>query len=101
VVVHIALTSGIESRREESAVFLENLLQYLLDKVDCKDKTVRVRLCQLTVACINSLDELSDQLWSLFRAKMVERLFDKEPAVRAQAVHACARLQVTNCPSYP
>lgn len=74
--------------------FIENLMLYLLEHVDSKDKLVRTRICQLMVACVNGVDELSDGVWNLFRSKMIERLFDKEAAVRVQAVHATARLQV-------
>ena len=77
------------------AKFIDNLMLYLLEHVDSKDKQVRTRICQIMVACVNGIDELSDALWSLFRSKMVERLFDKEPTVRVQAVHSTARLQVT------
>lgn len=80
---------------EGVAKFIDNLMMYLLGYVDSKDKLVRTRICQLMVACINGIDELSDSLWTLFRSKMVERLFDKEASVRVQAIHSTARLQVT------
>jgi condensin complex subunit 3 len=76
--------------------FIDNLMLYLLEHVDSKDKLVRTRICQLMVACVNGIDELSDSLWNLFRSKMIERLFDKEPTVRIQAVHTTARLQVNS-----
>ncbi|PJF19834.1 Nuclear condensin complex subunit 3 domain-containing protein [Paramicrosporidium saccamoebae] len=72
---------------------IENVMLYALEGVDTKERMVRVRLTQVLVACVNAMDELSDALWSVFRAKMTERLFDKEAAVRVQAVHAMARLQ--------
>lgn len=73
--------------------FIENLMLYALEGVDAKEKSVRARLCQLLVACVNSVDELGDHVWSAFRGKMVERLFDREAVVRVHAVHAMARLQ--------
>ena len=72
---------------------VENLLLYALEGIDSKERWVRVRLGQLMVACVNSVDELSDGVWTAFRSKMTERLFDKEAAVRVQAVHAMSRLQ--------
>lgn len=72
---------------------IENLMLYALEGVDSKERWVRVRLGQLMVACVNSVDELSDNVWAAFREKMTERLFDKEAAVRVQAVHAMSRLQ--------
>lgn len=73
--------------------FIENLMLYALEGVDAKEKSVRARLCQLLVACVNSVDELGDHVWTAFRGKMVERLFDREAIVRVHAVHAMARLQ--------
>lgn len=76
-----------------TARFIENLMLYALEGIDAREKTVRARLCQVIVACVNSVDELSDHVWEAFRGKMIERLFDKEAAVRVHAVHAMARLQ--------
>lgn len=72
---------------------IENLMLYALEGIDVKERLVRVRLAQLMVACVSSVDELSDGVWKIFRTKMTERLFDKEAAVRVQAVHAMSRLQ--------
>lgn len=72
---------------------IENIMLYALEGVDTKERLVRVRLTQVLVACVNAMDELSDAVWSVFRVKMTERLFDREAAVRIQAVHAMARLQ--------
>lgn len=66
---------------------------YCLEGVDAKEKSVRSRLCQVIVACVNSIDELSDHVWETFRVKMIERLFDREAIVRVHAVNAMARLQ--------
>lgn len=95
IVVLTADKSPSASIEEGVLRFVENLMMYLLEHVDAKDKAVRARLCQLMVACVNGVDELSDGVWNQFRAKMIERLFDKEASVRVQAVHATARLQVT------
>lgn len=82
--------------------FIENLILFCLEHVDVKDKVVRMRLSQLLVACLNAVDELrfviasfilSDDVWSVFRVKMTERLFDKEASVRVHAIHAMSRLQ--------
>lgn len=72
---------------------IENLMLYALEGIDSRERLVRVRLAQLMVACVNSVDELGDGVWRVFRTKMTERLFDKEAAVRVQAVHAMSRLQ--------
>ncbi len=74
--------------------FVEGLMRHLLENVDSKDKLIRARICQLMVACLSSVQELSDNIWSIFRIKMTERLFDKEASVRVHAIHSMARLQV-------
>lgn len=73
--------------------FIENALLYALDNLDAKDKAVRVRLCQIVVAGVNGVEEVSDAVWELLQTKMVARLYDKEPSVRVHAVHAMSRLQ--------
>jgi condensin complex subunit 3 len=88
-----AAVVGGESSGTVASRFIENLMLFALEGVDVKEKLVRARLCQVIVACVNSVDELSDAVWQVFRAKMMERLFDKEAVVRVQAVHAMARLQ--------
>jgi len=37
---------------------------------------------------------VSDKLWISIKEKLIQRLYDKEPAIRTQAVYALARLQV-------
>lgn len=74
--------------------FIENIMKWSLDYIDVKARNVRARLGQLLVACVNSLDEISENLWQLLQGKMYERLFDKEAVVRIQSVYVFARLQV-------
>jgi condensin complex subunit 3 len=73
--------------------FIENFMLFCLEHLDAKDKIVRMRLSQFLVACLNAIDELGDDVWSVFRIKMTERLFDKEASVRVHAIHAMSRLQ--------
>lgn len=95
VVLTNQITSCQDAQLKEGIVrFVENLMLYILGNIDAKDKLVRLRLCQIMVACVNGVEELGDSVWSIFQAKMIERLFDKEASIRVQAVHAAARLQV-------
>ena len=73
--------------------FIEGLMSHVLEHLDSKEKLVRSRLCQVMVACLNSIQELTDDIWKIFRIKMTERLFDKESVVRVHAIHSMARLQ--------
>jgi condensin complex subunit 3 len=38
--------------------FIESLMSHVLDNIDSKEKLVRSRLCQVMVACLNSVQEL-------------------------------------------
>lgn len=73
--------------------FVEGLMSHVLEHLDSKEKLVRSRLCQVMVACLNGVQELTDEIWKVFRIKMTERLFDKEAIVRIHAIHSMARLQ--------
>ncbi len=39
--------------------FIEGLMRHVLDYLDAKEKLVRARLCQIMVACLNSIQELT------------------------------------------
>lgn len=39
--------------------FIEGLMRHVLDHLDAKEKLVRTRLCQVMVACLNSIQELT------------------------------------------
>ena len=76
-------TSGqISINQQATTRFLENALLYALDNVDAKDKYVRARLCQVVVAGVNAVEEVSAEVFQLLQSKMMERLFDKEAMVR-------------------
>ena len=72
---------------------LEFLVKYLVQGIDAKEKLVRSRICQILNGCLNSVDELSDDVYALYREKMSERLLDKEWTVRVQAVQSLSRFQ--------
>lgn len=87
---------GVNTAPQTSAFverFVEGLMSHVLEHLDSKEKLVRSRLCQVMVACLNSVQELTDDIWKIFRIKMTERLFDKEAIVRVHAIHSMARLQ--------
>ena len=58
--------------------------------------SVRYRVCQLINRILNSMGEsasLDDDLFSTIYDTMLQRLMDKRPAVRVQAILALNRLQ--------
>ncbi|KAF9586163.1 hypothetical protein BGW38_009060 [Lunasporangiospora selenospora] len=78
---------GISSR------FVEYLMLHLLKGVRVKEKQVRLRSCQLIALSINSLGAIDDDLYNQVKDSLMERVSDKEAAVRVQAVFALSKLQ--------
>lgn len=72
---------------------IENLMRYLLNGAESKDKTVRSRCCNLLTLSLDAAVEMSEDIYNLFKIKMSERLFDKEWTVRSAAVLALSRFQ--------
>lgn len=90
------MSSAKEAGNEDDsphARFVENMMRYLFHGIEAKDKTVRFRCCQLIGFCIGCISELSADVWNVFKVKMSERLFDKEAAIRVQAVIALTKFQ--------
>ncbi|EDV20086.1 uncharacterized protein TRIADDRAFT_32599, partial [Trichoplax adhaerens] len=82
--------------QERSNQFMIFLLQFLLSINQAQDRGIRYRSCQLVCKLLNNLSEdaqIDDDLYNLIYEAMLERLYDKVPAVRIQAVRAVARLQ--------
>ncbi|KAA6419997.1 MAG: condensin complex non-smc subunit, partial [Trebouxia sp. A1-2] len=82
------------AREEDCDTFAEKLLRQLINLVTARDKSVRTRCCQLVQVIFNNLraDELDEDLLDSMQESMLERLADKVPAVRTQAVSALPRL---------
>ncbi|KAF8957558.1 hypothetical protein BGZ46_002160, partial [Entomortierella lignicola] len=78
---------GISSR------FVECLMHHLLKGVRVKEKQVRLRSCQLIALSTNSLGAIDDDLYTQLKESLMERVRDKEAAVRVQAVFALSKLQ--------
>ncbi|KYM96379.1 PREDICTED: condensin complex subunit 3-like [Cyphomyrmex costatus] len=81
---------------ESVSPFLSKLFQFLLSSHNAKDKGVRFRICHFLNMLLNSLGDnafIDDNLCDQITVSMMERLLDKSPKVRAQAVFALYRLQ--------
>ncbi|KAJ1653164.1 chromosome condensation complex Condensin, subunit G [Dispira simplex] len=89
-------TERTEDEDEEDTLtsrFIEFLMHHLLKGFNAKDKAVRQRVCQLVALCVNSLGEIDEELYQELKVRLFERIHDKEPAIRVQAVVALCRLQ--------
>ncbi|XP_076666914.1 chromosome associated protein G [Andrena cerasifolii] len=90
-----SVTDDIESE-EPLCPFLNKLFDFLLLSHCAKDQTVRFRVCQFLNILLNSMGDqafMDDALCDKITVSMMDRLMDKSPKVRAQAVFALHRLQ--------
>ncbi|XP_034233209.1 condensin complex subunit 3 [Thrips palmi] len=89
---------------EEICPFVLNVLKFLFENHNSEHQGIRFRVCQFINKILNSLGNdacLDDNLCDDISECMMERLQDKAPAVRMQAVLALHRLQDpadANCP---
>ncbi|PRP82212.1 condensin complex subunit 3-like [Planoprotostelium fungivorum] len=72
---------------EEQESLAHDLINYLLPMTNAKDKGVRFRTCNIIAGLMKNLTEIE------LEEEMTERVSDKHPAVRVQAVDALSRLQ--------
>ncbi|KAF9370014.1 hypothetical protein CPB97_003086, partial [Podila verticillata] len=86
-------TSEEEEGEGISSRFVEHLMRHLLKGVRVKEKQVRLRSCQLIALSTNSLGAMDDDLYTQLKDSLMERVKDKESAVRVQAVFALSKLQ--------
>ncbi|XP_069689103.1 condensin complex subunit 3 isoform X2 [Periplaneta americana] len=93
---HASIDSSIADDTEEVPPFLKKLFNFLFIHHQTRDHNVRFRVCQFINKLLNNLGEeasLDDELCNKICVNMLERLQDKLPAVRTQAVMALQRLQ--------
>ncbi|KAG9299295.1 hypothetical protein G9A89_013943 [Geosiphon pyriformis] len=77
-----------------SSRFVTFIIGHILRGIDAKDKHLRLRVCQsLALLSPSSLNFLSDALFERLKAKLIDRVRDKETSVRAQAIIALSKLQ--------
>ncbi|RDX45406.1 hypothetical protein OH76DRAFT_1420865 [Lentinus brumalis] len=75
--------------------FLSQLLSFLLDGCNAKDKIVRFRVCQCIADTIVYFGSIDEDLYARLRATLLDRLRDKEGPIRAQAAVALSKLSFT------
>ncbi|KAH9887359.1 nuclear condensing complex subunit, partial [Cubamyces lactineus] len=92
--------NGIEEDDETTSErFLNHFVHFLLKGCTAKDKVVRFRVIQCIADTISHLGEIDEDLYTNLRATLLDRLRDKEPTVRTQAVIALSKLAFSEDPS--
>ncbi|XP_067204623.1 condensin complex subunit 3 isoform X2 [Linepithema humile] len=89
-------SSADNETTEPMSPFLSKLFNFLLSHHNAKDKAVRYRICHFLNMLLNSMGDhafIDDNLCDQITITMMDRLLDKSPKVRAQAVLALQRLQ--------
>ncbi|KAG8985209.1 hypothetical protein FRB93_006052 [Tulasnella sp. JGI-2019a] len=69
------------------------LIKHLLRGFQAKDKNVRYRVLYCVAEMISSIGEIDEELYLTMRSALLERVRDKEVAVRVQAVVSLGNLQ--------
>ncbi|XP_043255103.1 condensin complex subunit 3-like [Colletes gigas] len=85
-----------EESEEPLCPFLSKLFDFLLSHCCVKDPAVRFRVCKFLNMLLNSMGDetfIDDVLCDKIIASMTDRLKDKSPKVRAEAIYALHRLQ--------
>ncbi|KAI0824958.1 nuclear condensing complex subunit [Trametes gibbosa] len=88
-----------EDEDTTSERFLSHLVNFLLNGCTAKDKVVRFRVIQCIADTISHLGEIDEDLYASLRSTLLDRLRDKEPTVRMQAVIALTKLSYSEDPS--
>ncbi|OSD02558.1 hypothetical protein PYCCODRAFT_1367188 [Trametes coccinea BRFM310] len=106
--LHCSFCVDVEERKKAeldedddttSERFLNQLVRFLLKGCVAKDKVVRFRVIQCIADTIAHLGEIDEDLYTDLRSTLLDRLRDKEPTVRTQAVIALSKLSFSEDPS--
>lgn len=84
--------------------FLTKLFDFILTNHCARDQGVRFRICHFLNILLNSMGDqafMDDALCDKITVSMMDRLLDKSPKVRAQAIFALHRLQDPTDPNCP
>ncbi|XP_066999991.1 condensin complex subunit 3 isoform X2 [Anabrus simplex] len=95
---------SLNEEDEEMCPFLLALFYFLFKNHQCNNQSIRFRVCQFINKILQNLGEeafIDDELCNQISECMMERLQDKSPAVRSQAVMALLRLQDPTNPNCP
>ncbi|TFY80499.1 hypothetical protein EWM64_g3513 [Hericium alpestre] len=89
-----------EEEQEETTAsrFTARLLKHLLKGFVAKDKNVRYRVVHFVAEMMASVGEMDEDAYDMLRSSLMERVRDKEPTVRVQAVIALSKLCESETP---
>ncbi|KII87700.1 hypothetical protein PLICRDRAFT_30295 [Plicaturopsis crispa FD-325 SS-3] len=79
--------------------FVARLLKFLLNGFLAKDKAVRYRAVHVVAEMVSHLGEIDEEVYSLLRASLLERVHDKESPIRVQAVIGLSKLSGSEDPA--
>ncbi|KOC59737.1 Condensin complex subunit 3 [Habropoda laboriosa] len=91
-----SITDNDVETEEPLCPFLNKLFDFILTNHGAKNPGVRFRICHFLNILLNSMGEhafMDDDLCDKITVSMMNRLLDKSPKVRAQAIFALHRLQ--------
>ncbi|KAF8647428.1 hypothetical protein AX16_006718 [Volvariella volvacea WC 439] len=72
--------------------FIVRLLKFLLGGFEARDKSVRYRVLSTVAEMIAHLGGVEEDIYRSLRAALIDRITDREPSVRVQAVIALSKL---------
>lgn len=75
-------------------IFITMLINHLLRGIKAKDKNVRYRVVQILAYLVYYIGELDHDTFQALYTSLSERIHDREPYVRIQAIVALSRFQV-------
>ncbi|KAF8268083.1 nuclear condensing complex subunit [Lactarius quietus] len=83
---------GDDDDESTATRFTYRLLKHFLKGFQAKDKNVRYRVVCFVAEVISHLGELDEDVYNSLRSALMERVRDKEPFIRVQAVAALAKI---------
>ncbi|KAI9140470.1 nuclear condensing complex subunit [Paraphysoderma sedebokerense] len=85
-------SSNVDENETLSSRLSGYLITFLLKGIAAKDKVTRLRVCQLIGLIIDTCHSMDDDIFLELKTRLFERLKDKEPSVRSQAIAALGQL---------
>ncbi|KAF8906012.1 nuclear condensing complex subunit [Gymnopilus junonius] len=78
--------------------FTEKLIKFLLPGFLAKNKNVRYRALQIVAEMISYLGQIDEDIFRTLRTALINRLDDRESAIRSQAVISLGKLSASEDP---
>lgn len=75
-------------------IFQKTLVDFFLEGMLASNKVVRLRACQVLLMYMNAIEEMGEKLLAKVTRRVLDRMEDKDQAVRVQSALVLCRLQV-------